>query len=58
MDVHLPQREVDLMNLSPFEQGTDSEVFEILREHDPLHWNDEPLITILNQTQSLRCIRV
>src|SRR6185437_15561517 len=42
MDVHLPQREVDLMDLSPFEQGTDSEVFEILREHDPLHWNDEP----------------
>src|SRR4029077_11718592 len=42
MDVHMPQREVDLMDLSPFEQGTDSEVFGILREHDPLHWNDEP----------------
>ena len=37
MDVHMPQREVDLMDLSPFEQGTDSEVFGILREHDPLH---------------------
>jgi cytochrome P450 len=42
MDVHMPQREVDLMDLGPFEQGTDSEVFAILREHDPLHWNDEP----------------
>ena len=42
MDVHMPQREVDLMDLSPFEQGTDSEVFGVLREHDPLHWNDEP----------------
>ena len=41
MDVHMPQRVVDLMDLSPFEEGTDSEVFRILREHDPLHWNDE-----------------
>ena len=30
------------MDLSPFEQGTDSVVFRTLREHDPLHWNDEP----------------
>jgi cytochrome P450 len=42
MHGHTPQREVDLMDLSLFEQGTDSEVFGILREHDPLHWNDEP----------------
>jgi cytochrome P450 len=42
MDVHVPPREVDLMDLSPFEQGTDSAVFQVLREHDPLHWNDEP----------------
>ena len=42
MDVHVPPREVDLMDLSPFEQGTDGAVFRVLREHDPLHWNDEP----------------
>jgi cytochrome P450 len=42
MDVHMPQRKVDLMDLSPFEEGTDTEVFRILREYDPLHWNDEP----------------
>jgi cytochrome P450 len=42
MHGHTPQREVDLMDLSLFERGTDSEVFGILREHDPLHWNDEP----------------
>ena len=42
MDVRIPQSEVDLMDLSPFEQGTDGEVFRILRKHDPLHWNDEP----------------
>src|SRR5580700_2761899 len=42
MDVHVPRREVDLMDLGHFERGTDSAVFRILREHDPLHWNDEP----------------
>jgi len=42
MDVHMPQREVDLLDLTPFEEGADDEVFRVLRDHDPLHWNDEP----------------
>lgn len=32
---------IDLMNLDPFAAGTDHELFAILREHDPLHWNAE-----------------
>ncbi len=42
MDGHTPGREVDLMDLSLFEQGRDTEVFGLLRSSDPLHWNDEP----------------
>ena len=33
---------VDLMDLDPFEAGRDGALFAHLREHDPLHWNDEP----------------
>jgi cytochrome P450 len=33
---------VDLMDLDPFEAGRDGALFAQLREHDPLHWNDEP----------------
>ena len=40
--MHMPQREVDLLDLTPFEEGADDEVFRVLRDHDPLHWNDEP----------------
>lgn len=34
--------DIDLMDLDAFEQGRDHELFEILRDHDPLHWNAEP----------------
>ncbi|GAA4115672.1 cytochrome P450 [Nocardioides fonticola] len=33
---------LDLMDLAPFEQGRDEEIFAHLRDHAPLHWNDEP----------------
>lgn len=33
---------VDLMDLSAFEEGRDHELFAHLRDHDPLHWNAEP----------------
>lgn len=33
---------IDLMNLTPFAAGTDDTLFTQLRDHDPLHWNDEP----------------
>ncbi|MDT7726342.1 MAG: hypothetical protein QOI21_2918 [Actinomycetota bacterium] len=33
---------IDLMDLAAFEGGTDHELFRKLREHAPLHWNDEP----------------
>ncbi|WP_289009756.1 cytochrome P450 [uncultured Thermomonospora sp.] len=33
---------VDLMDLSAFAEGRDHEIFRVLRDHDPLHWNDEP----------------
>jgi cytochrome P450 len=42
MDVHMAAHEVDLLDLTPFEEGTDGAVFRVLRDHDPLHWNDEP----------------
>jgi cytochrome P450 len=42
MDAHMPQHEVDLVDLTPFEEGADDAVFRVLRDHDPLHWNDEP----------------
>lgn len=38
----MPQHVVDLLDLAPFEQGADGAVFRVLRDHDPLHWNDEP----------------
>lgn len=37
-----PAAEIDLMDLDAFEAGTDHELFEVLREEDPLHWNEEP----------------
>jgi cytochrome P450 len=33
---------VDLTDLGPFIDGTEHELFRHLREHEPLHWNDEP----------------
>lgn len=36
------QATLDLMDLSAFAEGRDHEVFRALRDHDPLHWNDEP----------------
>ena len=33
---------VDLMDLAPFIDGTENDVFARLRESEPLHWNDEP----------------
>jgi cytochrome P450 len=42
MDVLMPAHEVDLLDLTPFEAGADDAVFRILRDDDPLHWNDEP----------------
>lgn len=33
---------IDLMDLRPFAAGTDHTLFTNLRNHDPLHWNDEP----------------
>jgi cytochrome P450 len=34
--------QVDLMDLAPFIAGEEHAGFRTLREHDPLHWNDEP----------------
>lgn len=34
--------DIDLMDLAPFIEGRENDQFRILREHDPLHWNDEP----------------
>ncbi len=34
--------EINLMNLDIFERGEDHAMFAHLRDHDPLHWNDEP----------------
>ncbi|WP_286899445.1 cytochrome P450 [Thermocrispum sp.] len=31
--------EIDLMDLSIFEQSREDEVYDILRKHDPVHWN-------------------
>src|SRR5260370_37185627 len=42
MDVPMPAHDVDLLDLTAFEEGTDGAVFRVLREVDPLHWNDEP----------------
>jgi cytochrome P450 len=36
------QATLDLMELSAFAEGRDHEVFRTLRDHDPLHWNEEP----------------
>ncbi len=38
----MPAHDVDLLDLTAFEEGTDGAVFRVLREVDPLHWNDEP----------------
>ncbi|MGY1813360.1 cytochrome P450 [Blastococcus sp. SYSU D00820] len=34
--------EVDLSDLDAFEQGRAWEMFDVLREQEPLHWNEEP----------------
>lgn len=34
--------QIDLMDLAPFIEGEELAGFRELREHDPLHWNDEP----------------
>ncbi len=34
--------QVDLTDLRPFIDGTEHELFRTLREHEPLHWDDEP----------------
>src|SRR5690625_2102614 len=36
------QEMIDLMDLTPFIEGREHELFTRLREEDPLHWNDEP----------------
>lgn len=33
---------IDLMDLDPFIAGTENEMLAVLREREPLHWNDEP----------------
>ena len=33
---------VDLTDLRPFIEGREHELFRVLREHEPLHWDDEP----------------
>lgn len=35
------QRSIDLMDLEPFIDGTENALLAHLREHEPLHWNDE-----------------
>ncbi|WP_245650467.1 cytochrome P450 [Nocardia harenae] len=37
----MDQRSVDLMDLTPFIDGVENAVLAQLREHEPLHWNDE-----------------
>lgn len=32
----------ELLDLAPFLDGSSDEVFDELREHDPLHWNEQP----------------
>jgi len=34
--------QVDLTDLGPFIDGTEHALFRRLRDHEPLHWNDEP----------------
>ncbi|WP_439031270.1 cytochrome P450 [Gordonia terrae] len=35
------QQSIDLMDLGPFIDGTENMMLAQLREHEPLHWNDE-----------------
>jgi len=37
-----PTADIDLMNLTPFVDGSDIALFDRLREQNPVHWNDEP----------------
>jgi cytochrome P450 len=37
-----PGAQVDLSDLGPFIDGREHELFRVIREHDPLHWNEEP----------------
>ena len=34
--------QIDLMDLDPFVRATDGDLFRVLRDEDPCHWNDEP----------------
>ena len=34
--------EIDLMDMGPFVDGRQYELYRALRDHDPLHWNSEP----------------
>lgn len=36
------QSDIDLMDLRPFIDGSENQLFARLREEEPLHWNDEP----------------
>lgn len=36
-----PAAGIDLTDMRPFVAGTQHELFRVLRDHDPLHWNDE-----------------
>jgi cytochrome P450 len=37
-----PRPVTDLMDLTPFIEGRENEIFAWLRQHEPMHWNDEP----------------
>lgn len=42
MTTYAEESRVDLMDLTPFIEGRELDVLATLREHQPLHWNDEP----------------
>ncbi|KQZ75629.1 MULTISPECIES: cytochrome P450 [unclassified Nocardioides] len=41
MTAYVEGPEVDLMDLAPFIEGRENDLLAALREHRPLHWNDE-----------------
>lgn len=42
MTTHAERSDIDLMDLAPFIEGRENEMLAVLREREPLHWNDEP----------------
>jgi cytochrome P450 len=42
MSALIPDSAIDLMDLAPFIDGTENDLFARLRAAGPLHWNDEP----------------